>query len=132
MTVHPEFTFPKLWVAFRATFGKKTKLPKKPMKVLRTNLTLAVGHGPAVSIKGDGESGLIVLVVTGSESGEIIQHRLRLSSSLTITEHVRRNLGTPSWISTIDADELSPESAPARVDWSEMGIPPPHPHEKES
>lgn len=100
------------------------------MKVLRTQLTLAVGHGSAISISGGRSSGLVVAIITGSRNGEVIRHSVRLGPDFSMINHTRHSLGTPSWISTVDPDELSPGSAPARVDWNEVGIPPPDPHEE--
>ena len=110
MLVIPDFKTEKLNAEFRKAFGRKFKLPKSALKLLSANLS-AVVNGPATSIVGHPERGLIVKVMS-SATGERIIHQLRLDGYLNVAEHTEQKIGQPSETATVDYGEFSVKARP--------------------
>ena len=104
LPVIPDFKTEKLNAEFRKTFGRKFKVPKSALKLLGSNLS-ALLSGPATSITGHPERGLVVKVMS-SATGERILHHLRLDEHLNVAEHTEQKIGQPPESSTVDSGEF--------------------------
>jgi hypothetical protein len=105
MSVIPDFKTAKIIAEFRKAFGRKIKPPKSTMKVLIASLTGAVKSGPATSITGSPEQGLIVNVMS-SATGERLLHHVHLNESLAVIGHENKTLGDPHPSATVSSSEL--------------------------
>jgi hypothetical protein len=102
--VFPDFKSDKFLKEFKNTFGRKTKPPKSALKILIQTLSAEVS-GPATSITGSPEEGLVVKVMS-SATGERIIHHIRLNEELSIINHQMQKIGEPHSSTTIGIGDL--------------------------